>query len=133
TGGVICGRRGIVEGYSTGRGKLYVRGRVHVEDMPGSKGREQLVIDQIPYNLVQRTLVERIADAVNNERIKDITDVRNESGRGAQTRIVCELRRGADPNVIENQLYQFTPLQQTISIMNVALVNRQPRTLSLKE
>ncbi len=131
TGGIIRGRRGILEGYSTGRGRLVVRGRVHVEEM--KNGREQLVIDEIPYQLIQNTLMERIVDAVKNERIKDISDVRNESGRGAPTRIVCELKRGADPGVVENQLYQFTPLQSTISMMNIALVNRQPRTLSLKE
>ncbi|MBL0926950.1 MAG: DNA gyrase subunit A [Phycisphaerales bacterium] len=133
TGGVICGRAGIIEGYSSGRGKLVVRGAVHIEPIPGSKDRQQLVIDTIPYQLGQRTLVERIADAVNDDKIKDISDVRNESGRDAQTRIVCELKRGADPAVVENQLYQFTPLQDTLSIMNIALVNRQPRTLSLKE
>jgi DNA gyrase subunit A len=131
TGGVICGRRGIVEGYATGRGRMQCRGAVHVEDLPN--GRQQLVIDTIPYQLVQGTLMERIVDAVKEDRIKDITDVRNESGRGAQTRIVCELRRGTDPALIENQLYEFTPLQSTVSIMNIALVNRQPRTLSLKE
>ena len=131
TGGVICGRRGIVEGYATGRGRLQCRGVVHVEDLPN--GRQQLVIDTIPYQLVQGTLMERIVDAVKEERIKDITDVRNESGRGAQTRIVCELRRGTDPALIENQLYEFTPLQSTVSIMNIALVNRQPRTLALKD
>jgi len=131
TGGVIVGRRGIVDGYATGRGKVYVRGTCHVEQ--AANNREHLVIDSIPYNLVQTTLVERIVNAIKEERIKDITDVRNESGRSAQTRIVLELRRGADAAVVENQLYQFTPFQQTFSIMNIALVNRQPRTLSLKE
>ncbi len=131
TGGLIRGRRGIVDGYHSGRGKLTVRGKVHVEEM--KSGRQQVVIDEIPFQLVQQTLMERIVDAVKEERIKEISDVRNESGRGAQTRIVCELKRGADPDVVENQLYQFTPLQSTLSIMNIALVNRQPRTLSLKE
>jgi len=131
TGGTIRGRRGVAEAYATGRGRIHLRGQVHTEDMPG--GRTQIVIDEIPYGLVQSTLVERIVDAVKNERIRDISDVRNESGRNAQTRIVCELRRGADADVVENQLYQFTPLQQTFSMMNVALVNRQPKTLPLKE
>ncbi len=102
-----------------------------MEDLPN--GKQQIVIDQIPFQLLQSTLVERIVDAVKSERIKDIMDIRNESGRGAQTRIVCELRKGVDPAVVENQLFQFTPLQSTISIMNIALVHRQPRTLSLKE
>ena len=131
TGGVVQGRKGIIEGYATGRGKLIVRGRVHTEEM--RNGREQIVIDEIPFQLIQSTLVERIVTAVKEERIKDISDIRNESGRGAQTRIVCELKKGADPAVVENQLYQFTPLQNTLSIMNIALVNHQPRTMSLKE
>ena len=131
TGGIIRGRGGIGAGYSTGRGKLVVRGKVHIEDL--KNGKQQIVIDEIPYQLIQSTLVERIVGAIKDERIKDIVDVRNESGRDAQTRIVCELRKGTDPAVVENQLYQFTPLQSTISIMNIALVNRQPRTLSIKE
>ena len=131
TGGRIVGRRGIVDGYSTGRGKVYVRGKVHVEEH--ANGRESLVIDEIPYNLVQRTLVEKIVQCIKEERIKDIADVRNESGRSAQTRIVLDLKKGASPDVVENQLYQFTPLQQTFSIMNIALVGRQPRTLTLKQ
>jgi len=131
TGGRIVGRRGIFDGYSTGRGKVYVRGKVHVEPLPN--GREALVIDEIPYNLVQRTLVEKIVSCIKEERIKDIADVRNESGRSARTRIVLDLKKGASADVVENQLYQFTPLQQTFSIMNIALVGRQPRTLTLKQ
>lgn len=131
TGGVIHGRRGIVDAYANGRGKVTVRGVCKIEDGPG--GREQLVIQEIPYNLGQNGLVERIVEAVKDERIKDIADVRNESGRTARTRIVVELKRGADPNVVENQLYQFTPLQQTFSMMHIALVNRQPRTLTIKQ
>ncbi|MCA9300734.1 MAG: DNA gyrase subunit A, partial [Phycisphaerales bacterium] len=131
TGGVIFGRRGIQEAYATGRGRIKLRGVCHVEEP--RKDRYQIVIDAIPYNLSQNLLVERIVDAVKDERIKDIADVRNESGRQAQTRIVVELKRGAEPSVVENQLFQFTPLQQTFSMINIALVNRQPRTLSLKE
>lgn len=131
TGGVIVGRRGIGEAYANGRGKVYLRGVCHVEEL--GKDRQQLVIDEIPYNLSQRNLVEKIVDAVQDERIKDISDIRNESGRQAMTRVVIELKRGADPAVIENQLYQFTPLQQTFSIINIALVGRRPVTLGLKE
>ena len=131
TGGVIVGRRGIGEAYATGRGKVYLRGVCHVEEL--GKDRQQLVIDQIPYNLSQRNLVEKIVEAVQEERIKDISDIRNESGRQAMTRVVIELKRGADPAVVENQLYQFTPLQQTFSIINIALVGRRPVTLGLKE
>ncbi|GAB4385060.1 MAG: DNA gyrase subunit A [Phycisphaerales bacterium] len=131
TGGVILGRAGIVEAYESGRGRVTVRGRCHIEEMPS--GREQIVIDEIPFGLVQNTLVEEIVNAVKEDRLKDIADVRNESGRNAQTRIVLELKRGADARVVENQLYQHTQLQQTFSIINVALVNRQPRTLGLRQ
>lgn len=131
TGGRILGRKGILDAYSGGRGRVTVRGNVHVEEF--KKDRHQIVIDEIPYSLVQNTLVEKIVESVKEERIKDISDVRNESGRNAQSRIVIELKKGADPGVVENQLYQCTPLQQTFSIINIALVNRQPRTMGLKQ
>ncbi|HYF15081.1 MAG TPA: DNA topoisomerase (ATP-hydrolyzing) subunit A [Phycisphaerales bacterium] len=131
TGGVLHGRKGIIEAYATGRGKVSVRGSCHVEEL--GKDRQQLVIDEIPYNLVQDNLVEWIVEAVKEEKIQDVSDVRNESGREAQTRIVIELKKGADARVVENQLYEFTPLQATFSIINIALVNNQPRTLSLRE
>lgn len=133
TGGIIMGKRGIIEAYATGRGKVPVRGVVHQEPIPGSKDRVQLVIDAIPFGLNQTTLIEKIKEAVEEERITDVSDARNESGREAQSRVVIELKRGADPAVVENQLYQFTPLQQTYAIHNIALVNRQPRTLGLIE
>ncbi|MGV6814018.1 MAG: DNA gyrase subunit A [Phycisphaerales bacterium] len=132
TAGRILGRKGILDAYTSGRGRVTVRGSLHVEDR-ATKGRQQIVIDEIPYSLVQNTLVEKIVDAVKDDRIKDISDVRNESGRNARTRIVIELKKGADPAVVENQLYQCTPLQQTFSIINIALVNRQPRTMGLKQ
>jgi DNA gyrase subunit A len=131
TGGTVHGKRGILEAFATGRGKVSVRGKCHIEAL--GKDRQQIVIDQIPYNMGLRTLVESIADAVNEDRIKDVSDVRNESGRENPVRVVIELKRGADPAVIEKQLYEYTPLQQTFSIINLALVHNQPRTLSLKE
>jgi DNA gyrase subunit A len=131
TGGVICGRSGILSGYETGRGRITVRGRVHTEQLKG--GREQVVISEIPYQVLKKTIIESIAEQVKEEKIKDISDVRDESDREHAVRVVVELKRDADPNVVINQLYQFTPLQSTFSIINIALVNRQPRTLSLKE
>jgi len=133
TGGVICGRRGAAEAYATGRGRVTLRGEVVVEPLQGTKDRQQLVITSIPYQLNGETLMQRIDDAVRDEKIKDIADARNESDMRNPVRIVCELKRGADPAVVEQQLYQFTPLQQTYSIINIALVHRQPRTLSLRE
>lgn len=129
TGGVVHGKRGIIEGYMTGRGKVSVRGVCHIEQV--GKDREQLVIDEIPYMLDQTNLVEWIVDAVRDEKVTEVSDVRNESGREAQTRVVLELKRGADARVVEKQLFEFTPLQQTFSINSIALVNRQPRTLPL--
>jgi DNA gyrase subunit A len=131
TGGVVHGKRGIVEAYALGRGKVTVRGTMHSEEL--AKDREQLVIDTIPYMLAQNNLVEWIVEAVKEEKVQDVSDVRNESGREAATRIVIELKKGADARVVEKQLFEFTPLQQTFSIINIALVNRQPRTLSLRE
>jgi DNA gyrase subunit A len=131
TGGVIMGRAGIVEAYASGRGRVTVRGECHVEQT--KSGRDQIVIDRIPYGLGQNGLVEKIVEGVKEERLENISDVRNESGREAQTRIVIELKKGADPNVVERQLYEHTPLRQTFSIINIALVNRRPRTLGLRE
>jgi len=132
TGGVVHGKRGIVEAYLSGRGRVTVRGTCHVEPL-GKGDRQQIIIDEIPFMLGQTNLVEWIVEAVNEEKVTEVSDVRDESGREAQTRIVIELKRGADPRVVENQLYEFTPLQQTFSIINISLVNRQPRTLSLRE
>ncbi len=133
TGGVILGRRGIIEAYTGGRGRIVVRGTCRVEPIEGKTDRQQLVIDEIPYNSSQEALLKKIVDAYEEDKIPDISDVRDESGRQAATRIVIELKRGADPAVVEKQLYEFTSLQDTFSIYNIALVNRQPRTLGLLE
>lgn len=129
TGGIIVGRRGIVEAYATGRGRVVVRGKVHLEK---DGGRDAIVIDEIPYQVVQSSLIEKIVDASRADRIPDIADVKNHSGRNAQTRIVVVLKKNADPAVVEKQLYEFTPLQDSFSIINIALVNGQPRTLPLR-
>ncbi len=133
TGGIILGRRGIIEAYETGRGKVSVRGRVRIEPLEGTKDREQIVIEQIPFNLGLDTLIERIKDAIEADKITDIADARNESSAKAPVRVVIELKKGADAGVVEKQLYEYTPLQQTFSMQSIALVNRQPRTLSLRE
>src|SRR4051794_28448244 len=131
TGGIICGRDGIVEGYKTGRGKLTLRASIKVEEQKG--GRPIIVIDELPYGGVRKTIVESIANCAKNDLIRDISDVNDHSGRQHKVRIVVDLKRDADPNVIINQLYQYTPCQVTVSIINIALVNRQPRTMGIKE
>lgn len=133
TGGVMLGRRGVVEAYATGRGKVTLRGTVHVEKVDDKSDREMLVIDSIPYMVGQTALVEKIVEAVNEDKIQDITYVNDESNRETQTKVVIHLKKGADPRVVEKQLYEFTPLQETFSINNLALVNRQPRTMGLRE
>jgi DNA gyrase subunit A len=130
TGGVIVGRRGVAEAYGTGRGKLALRGKVHVED---TNGRQQIIIDEIPYQVVQNSLIDKIVEAAKDGRIPDIADVKNFSGKKFRTRIVVYLKRGADPAVVEKQLYEFTPLQSTVSIINIALMHHRPRTLTLRQ
>ena len=130
TGGVVMGRRGIVEAYAGGRGRVTLRGRVR---QVKEGGRDALEIFEIPYQVVQSNLIEKLVDASREGRIPDVADVRNHSGRDAQTRILVVLKKGADPEVVEKQLYEFTPLQSTFSIINIALVNHQPRTLGLKQ
>ncbi|MCP3904530.1 MAG: DNA gyrase subunit A, partial [Planctomycetes bacterium] len=129
TGGVIQGRRGIHSAYALGRGRIQVRGRVHHEK---SGNRDLVVIDEIPYQIVQNNLIEKIVDAARNGRIPDISDIRNFSGKNHRTRIVVYLKKGADPDVVEKQLYQYTPLQSTFSIINIALDHSRPRTMGLR-
>ena len=130
TGGIIQGRQGIISAYATGRGRIVIRGKVHRESIGN---RDAIVIDEIPYQIVQNNLIERIVFAARGDRIPDIADVKNYSGKTHRTRIVITLKKGADPEIVEKQLYEFTPLQSTFSIINIALVNRQPRTLALKQ
>ncbi len=130
TGGLICGREGIVKGYTTGRGRVTVRARMHTEQVRG--GKSQIIVTEIPYQVLKSTIIERSADVIKAGKIPDIVDVQDHSDRTGM-RIVFDLRKGAEPEVVVNQLYQYTPLQSTFSIINIALVNRAPRTLSLKE
>lgn len=131
TGGTICGRDGIVEGYTSGRGKIALRAKMHVEQ--DKKGRSTIYIDEIPYGVIRKTIVESIAECVKEDRITDISDVNDHSGREHACRIVVDLKRDADPDIIINQLFQYTPCQITVSMINIALVNRQPQTMGLKE
>src|SRR5688572_9714948 len=131
TGGVICGKDGIVEGYKSGRGRLTLRAKMHVEE--GKGGKSQVIIDELPYGVIRKTVLEAIAEAVKKGDIKEVSDANDHSGRQYKCRMVVDLKRDADPNVVINQLYQYTPCQITVSMINIALVNRQPRTMGLKE
>ncbi len=131
TGGLICGQRGIKEAYATGRGNVVLRGKYHVEEM--KNGRKQIVIDEIPYNILKSTITERIAECVKEGRLPDVSDVRDESDRKNPIRLVVELKKDANDDVVINQLYEFTPLQSNFVIINIALVGKQPRTMPLQE
>ncbi len=129
TGGVIVGRESILQAYSTGRGRLVVRGMAHIEDFKGNRFR--IVITEIPYQINKTTLIERIAELARSGKIDEISDLRDESDRRGMS-IVIELRRGAQPKQVLNRLYKYTPLQSTFSVHLLALVNGEPRLLSLK-
>jgi len=132
TGGVICGRDGIIEGYKTGRGRIMLRAKMSVEEE--KKGsRASVIIDEIPYGIIRKSIVEATAEAVKKGLINEISGINDESGRQHKCRIVVDLKRDADPQVVINQLYEYTPCQITVSMINIALVNRQPRTMGLKE
>ncbi|MHC4553794.1 MAG: DNA gyrase subunit A [Planctomycetota bacterium] len=129
TGGIICGRKGIMDAYVTGRGHLRLRCKYHIET--SKRGRESIVITEIPYMVVKTTIVSKIADCVRNGQIQEISDIRDESDRKGM-RIVVDLKKDADSNVVINKLYRFTSLQNTFAVNNVALVNNRPETLNIK-
>ncbi len=130
TGGIICGRKGILDAYVTGRGHLKVRAKSHVET--SKKGRESIVITEIPYMVVKTNIVSKIADCVKEGQLDEISDLRDESDRKGM-RIVIELKKDTDSNVVLNKLYRFTPLQTTFAVNNVALVNNRPETLNIRQ
>jgi DNA gyrase subunit A len=132
TGGVICGRAGIRRAYHTGRGSVVVRGRAQIEtDKRG--GRSRIIITQIPFQQFRDRVVEKIAELVNGDRVKGIAGIRDESDLNEPVRLVIDVKRDADPEVVLNQLYKFSPLQDTYSLIFLALVDGRPRELSLKE
>jgi DNA gyrase subunit A len=130
TGGFICGKKGIVDAYTTGKGHLTVRAKADIDTT--KKGRKQIVITEIPYMVVKTTIVSKIADCVREGVIKEINDVRDESDRQG-LRIVVDLKKEAEAEVALNKLYRYTPLQSTFAIANIALVNNRPETLNIKQ
>ncbi|MBS0616500.1 MAG: DNA topoisomerase (ATP-hydrolyzing) subunit A [Verrucomicrobia bacterium] len=130
TGGVICGYRGIKEAYHTGRGKLMLRGVIHVEDQDGD--RQRVVIDEIPYNVNKSMLIKRIADLINEKTITGVADIRDESDKDGM-RIVLDLKRNEIPDVTINQLYKFTDVQVTFGCNMLALDKGMPRVMNIKQ
>jgi DNA gyrase subunit A len=131
TGGVIYGMEGIKAGFHFGRGRVVLRGKLHVEAK--ASGREQIIITEVPYQINRDTLCDRIGQLVNEKIIEGITHINNESNQKEGTRIVIDLKRDGVANVIINQLYKFTELQTSYGINNVALVKGRPRILNLRE
>ncbi len=130
TGGFIYGRSGIIEAYRTGRGRFLMRARVAIENL--TQGRQAIIVTQIPYQVNKSKLIERIAALVNDKVIDEISDVRDESDRDGM-RIVIELKRTAEAQIVLNQLYKNTQMQDSFSMIFLAVVNGQPRELSLPQ
>jgi DNA gyrase subunit A len=128
TAGIIHGRSGIFEAYRTGRGRFMMRAKAAIEAF--SKDREAIIITEIPYQVNKARLVERIAQLVNDKDIEDISDIRDESDRDGM-RIVVELKRGAEPQIVLNQLFKHTQMQESFSMILLAVVNGQPREMGL--
>ncbi|MDA0276768.1 MAG: DNA gyrase subunit A [Proteobacteria bacterium] len=132
TAGIIYGIAGVHEGYRTGRGRVVMRARTHFEDIPGKSDRQQIVVDELPYQVNKKVLLERIAELVTEKKIEGISDIRDESDKDG-IRVVVELKRGELPEVVLNNLYKQTQLQDSFGMNMVALVDGQPRLLNLKQ
>jgi DNA gyrase subunit A len=130
TGGFIYGKAGIVQAYKTGRGRFMMRAKVATENM--TKEKQAIIVTEIPYQVNKSVLIQRIAELVNEKIVDDISDVRDESDRDGM-RIVIELKRGSQPEIVLNQLYKHTQLQESFSMIFLAVLNGQPRELSLDQ
>ncbi|MCF0234137.1 MAG: DNA topoisomerase (ATP-hydrolyzing) subunit A [Thermoguttaceae bacterium] len=132
TGGIICGSRGIRRGYLTGRGTIVLRARARIEENEKT-GKARIVVSEIPYQQARDRIEEKIAEMVTDGKILGVSTIRNESDLKEPVRLVLELKRDANPEVVLNQLYKFTPLQDSFSIILLALVDGKPRVLTFKE
>jgi len=130
TGGIICGKKGIINAYTNGKGHLTVRSKVDIET--SKRGRQSIIITEIPYMVVKTAIVSKIAECVHRGTIGEIADVRDESDRHG-LRIVVDLKRDTDAEVALNKLYRYTSLQSTFAIANIALVNNRPEILNIKQ
>ncbi|MGL5711889.1 MAG: DNA gyrase subunit A [Paraclostridium sp.] len=130
TSAIIMGKENIVDAYRTGRGKVKVRARAYIEEL--AKGKQQIVVTEIPYQVNKAKLVEKIADLVKDKKLEGISDLRDESNRNGM-RIVIELKRDANANIVLNKLYKHSQMEDTFSIIMLALVNGEPKVLNLKQ
>ncbi len=129
TGGIIYGYQGVQESYETGRGRIVIRGKAHIEN---EGGREKIVVTEIPYQVNRAEMIQRTADLVNEKKIEGISNVNDESDREGM-RVVYDIKRDAMSNVVLNKLYKYTQLQTTFNVNNIALVNGRPKLLNIKE
>ncbi|BBU69994.1 DNA gyrase subunit A [Fluviibacter phosphoraccumulans] len=132
TAGIIYGVSGVRDGYRTGRGRVVMRAKTHFEDLDKGGNRQSIIVDELPYQVNKRTLLEKIAELVNEKKIEGISEIRDESDKSGM-RVVIELKRGEIPDIILNNLYKMTQLQDTFGMNMVALVDGQPRLLNLKQ
>lgn len=130
TSSIIMGKENIVNAYKTGRGKVKVRAKANIEELP--KGKQQIIVTEIPYQVNKAKLVEKIADLVKDKKIEGISDLRDESNRNG-IRIVIELKRDVNANIVLNNLYKHSQMEETFSIIMLALVNKEPKVLNLKQ
>lgn len=130
TGALIMGRDGIKKAYATGRGRVIIRAKAEIESMSGN--RQRIVVTEIPYQVNKANLIEKIADLVKDKKIEGISDLRDESDREGM-RIVIELKRDANANIVLNLLYKHTQLQSSFSIIMLALDNGQPKVMNLRD
>ncbi|GIM33658.1 DNA gyrase subunit A [Paraclostridium bifermentans] len=130
TAAIIMGKENIAEAYRTGRGKVKVRARAYIEEL--SKGKQQIVVTEIPYQVNKAKLVEKIAELVKDKKVEGISDLRDESNRDGM-RVVIELKRDANANIVLNKLYKHSQMEDTFSIIMLALVNGEPKVLNLKQ
>jgi DNA gyrase subunit A len=131
TGGIIVGNEGVKAAYGTGKGRIVMRAVAHVEEIPGRNGRFRINITELPFQVNKANLIERIAELVNQGKLNDISDLRDESDQRGIS-VVVELKRGTQPMKVMNQLYKYTPLQTAFGVQMLALVDKEPRLLSLK-
>lgn len=131
TAGIIYGKEGIKEAYTTGKGRIKLRARLEIEET--KKDREAIIVKELPYNVVKTTLHEKIAELVKQGKIEGISDIRDESSNRAGIRLVIELKKGVATQIVLNQLFKHTDLETTFGIINLALVNGEPKVLNLKE
>ena len=131
TGATVCGRMGIKEAYLTGRGRVILRAKYEIEEL--KDGRAQISFTEIPYQLTKEMLLKKLADLVNGGRITGVSNIDDFSDRKQPVRIVVTVKKGEDPNVVVNQLFEYSPLQDTFSVIMLALVDGRPKTLPLKE